>query len=118
MAGTWESRTDERGTIRVRDSALLWTPIPMDLPAPTLQALITGWGNQHYPHGLTAATPFFTVQVKRYHYRLGHPHKRFDPIPLRPGAVVHVPIFCAGASLEVRTASYRLMFAIAHTGLH
>ena len=64
----------------------------------------------------TDETPFFTIQLKRYHYRLGHPHKRTDPILLRPGAVVHVPIFCAGASLEVRTVPCRLIFAIVHTG--
>ena len=35
MAGTWESREGSRGAIRIRDHAMLWTPIPVDLNAPT-----------------------------------------------------------------------------------
>ena len=73
MAGTWEARYPGRGVHRVRDSALLWTPIPMDMPATDLQSLISGWSNQHYPHALAAETPFFTIQVKRYFFHdIGH----------------------------------------------
>ena len=118
MAGTWESREGSRGALRIRDHAMLWTPIPIDLNAPTadLQALLTGWGNQHYPHALVAETPFFTVQLKRYEFRDGRAHKRTDPVALRPNAVVRMPIFCTGESVSVRTATYRLLFAIVHTG--
>ncbi|OLQ02115.1 hypothetical protein AK812_SmicGene15049 [Symbiodinium microadriaticum] len=75
-----------------------------------------GWGNQHYPHALVAETPFFTVQLKRYEFRDGRAHKRTDPVALRPNAVVRMPIFCTGESVSVRTATYRLLFAIVHTG--
>ena len=116
MAGTWESRENRGGEAHVHDSAMLWTPIPMDLPATGLQSLVEGWSAQHYTHALAAETPFFTVQIKRFSFHDGRSHKRTDAIPLRPDAAVQVPIFCTGGGTSIELKPYRLVFAIIHTG--
>ena len=117
LAGTWESRQQVGEDIQVRDSALLWQPLQLAVQANTLQSIVDLWQAQLFPHALAAETPCVVIQLKRYSFENGVARKLQQPIELRPGAIVQMPVFERGASLCIRTCAYRIIFAIVHTGL-
>ena len=115
--GQWQSRFSVGRLGFIGDQGHCFQPLALEIHPDGLQASITAWHQQHYPHAFSKAPTILYLQIKRYTQKDGTIHKNMHFFDYQVGTEVRLPVFGSAAGLDVQWRSFSVMSVVVHAGL-
>ena len=107
----WESRL--ANPFQLHDSGDRGAPLLLNIIGGTLQELIDKWHQQYAVHALPAHQGCLFLQLCRYD---SHTSKNMQPLAVRPGDSVALPVFTDTTGLCTRLELLRVAVVVYHLG--